>query len=244
MPKKAKDRKRSSCRDENEYTKAAAWAWYQHGAGAPSTLIRESDSQNKQIPASASATTKPSRFKLEANRNSTLQRVSPRPKSFNGFDKSIVGGGQMFESHEDEDVVDSSLLDYYEIVELSRHLEKNLAISVNKSAIHSEKSCFLGDVGDKKKVLQASKSAVVVKKWWTPTMCSLTDVVTPSMGEKERAKRKGKGKERFHGVRQRLQQALVLLPFNTPSHGNGNIRASKHSLESLLKRQPCDRGSP
>ncbi|OMO99238.1 hypothetical protein COLO4_13422 [Corchorus olitorius] len=94
--------------DELAVVKAAAWAWYQHGSGKPmrefdvTTRLEYSDSAS----ASTSTSTRPSRYKLEAMRNSIMSPTINSNES------------------------DSLLLDPYEIQSISKRLFEFSGIKV------------------------------------------------------------------------------------------------------------------
>lgn len=90
-------------RDEMATVKAAAWAWYQRNEGKP--MIREFDFTTR-----ATRTPRPSRYKLEANKNMALSenKVS-KPYAYH-----LLRG--------DQETKLSSLLDPYEIKSISKRI--------------------------------------------------------------------------------------------------------------------------
>ncbi|OMO92477.1 hypothetical protein CCACVL1_06837 [Corchorus capsularis] len=96
--------------DELAVVKAAAWAWYQHGSGCEGKPMREFDVTTRlqySDSASASASTRPSRYKLEAMR----MRNNIMSPTINSNES------------------DSLLLDSYEIQSISKRLNHLIEFS-------------------------------------------------------------------------------------------------------------------
>ncbi|ESQ47316.1 hypothetical protein EUTSA_v10027910mg [Eutrema salsugineum] len=111
--------------DELATVKAAAWAWYQRNEGKP--MIREFDLTTR-----ATRTPRPSRYKLEANKNMNLL-------SENKVSKSCTN----HLLREDQETKLSSLLDSYEIKSISKRIDEG-SLPVNRaSALRNDDHVFL-----------------------------------------------------------------------------------------------------
>lgn len=168
MGKKGKEKRGSITEHEEDYVKAAAWAWYQHGAGAQSKHIEESDIQIKQqFPIER----RPTRFKLEAmgflNSNSNWME-----NSFSILDtvesESVSGCTSFHEMSSvdcETEICGSSLFDYYELVALSKQLELFLWEIGNPTATYRKeqpvgnKSWMHHRLCDKKPKARVTKSS-------------------------------------------------------------------------------------
>ncbi|GAV60474.1 hypothetical protein CFOL_v3_04004 [Cephalotus follicularis] len=114
-----------SSTDELAIVKAAAWAWYQHGAGYERKPMREFDlPRNFRAPA-------PSRYKLEAMgifQNTMEESLSVSPSPIH---------------------TDSLLLDSYEVECISKHLDRYIASSGTKTI----NGLLVGDHGSYKSIM-------------------------------------------------------------------------------------------
>ncbi|XP_010450514.1 PREDICTED: uncharacterized protein LOC104732645 [Camelina sativa] len=91
--------------DELATVKAAAWAWYQRHEGKP--MMREFDLTTK-----AKRTPRPSRYKLEANKNKILSEKRVSKPHTNHLSRG------------DQETKFSSLLDPYEIKSISKRIDE------------------------------------------------------------------------------------------------------------------------
>ncbi|KAL6001324.1 hypothetical protein ACLOJK_007058 [Asimina triloba] len=111
---------KGSIDDEQALVKAAAWAWYQHSAGAGAGCdgravpVREFDGERT----SSKSPCRPSRYKLEAMRRRNTS-ISMAVEEEDGSEAAAVG---LSPTH-----TDMSLLDSYEIESISRQLKRILA---------------------------------------------------------------------------------------------------------------------
>ncbi|GLJ08742.1 hypothetical protein SUGI_0094970 [Cryptomeria japonica] len=124
MWKKGKEKK-GSITEHEDYVKAAAWAWCQHGAGAQSKHVEESNIQTRrQFPIER----RPTRFKLEAmgllNNNNWIENTFAILDTVGSDYVSGCASFHDLSSVECEtEICGSSLFDYYELVALSKQLE-------------------------------------------------------------------------------------------------------------------------
>lgn len=95
--------------DELALTKAAAWAWYQHGSGNG----HNSSFREPELIRPTRSPTHPTRYKLEA-------LLAAESESDSDSDPKISSPGSA-----------NSLFDHYEIERISRHFERLISASAN-----------------------------------------------------------------------------------------------------------------
>ncbi|PON89090.1 hypothetical protein TorRG33x02_151650 [Trema orientale] len=137
-----KKKTRGSTGDESAVVKAAAWAWYQHGSGSDGNATREYDitTRTRQAP-------RPSRYKLEA-------AAAKLAKGGGTSDHNIP-----FDHQESRGAnYNLSLLDAYEIRNISRHFDSLVECSLS-SADHKD-----GNNLRQKETLYGSSIGVLRKK--------------------------------------------------------------------------------
>lgn len=180
----AKKEKRITREEEEEIMKAAAWAWYLHGVGAPTRQVKESN------PRDAQPVSRPSRFKIESLALSDSPTPVFRRRRSMSVDASaeFPGAERVFTR--------SSLLDSYEMAVVSRQLESGLssAISRGKSAAGMSGNSWIergisGDLcnnnrpkvsyGGPKVSYGTPKASRLHKAKRLPAMCGSTDVFVP-----------------------------------------------------------------
>ncbi|CAI9110257.1 OLC1v1010251C1 [Oldenlandia corymbosa var. corymbosa] len=155
--------------DDLAMVKAAAWAWYERGSGSETRTIRESDHLSA-IPRSRRRDPKPTRYKLEAMRNSSSAQekkqvlLTPPPLS------------PVSSNNDSEISVSNSLLDDYEIERISKQLDLYIESSRAEYLISSN-------------VLRSSKNKVA----------SLSESGTSDKRSKPQPKKKKKKKDSSAG---------------------------------------------
>lgn len=172
-----KKEKRITREEEDEIKRAAAWAWYLHGLGAPTRPVKESN------PRAAQPVPRPSRFKMESLALSDSPSPVFRRRRSMSLDASadFPGAERVFNR--------SSLLDSYEMAVVSRQLESGLssAISRGKSAAGMSGKSWIdrgisGDLcnSNRPKVSYGTpKASRSHKAKRLPAMCGSTSVFVP-----------------------------------------------------------------
>lgn len=173
--------------------KAAAWAWYLHGAGATTRPVNESN------PRAAQPLARPSRFKIE----SLALSNSPSHVVRRGRSKSVDTGSD-FRGAEREHSR-SSLFDSYEMGVVSRQLEIGLSDARRKSEKSWIDRGISGDLCNRNppKVSRFHKNKRV------PAMCGSTSAFVP--GEMARVRKSPQHKKWQSGLISGLARKVLVL---------------------------------
>eukprot|EP01018_Ginkgo_biloba_P029073 Gb_27953 [translate_table: standard] len=233
MPKKGKEkeavcsRKGDDNNDDEECVKAAAWAWYLHGCGAPSRVIRECDANYSP----REPLMRPTRFKLEAmaacTNSSNVKLNSPVNRPNIEADLFSESKNYIISLASAKVDLGSSLFDSYEIVALSKQLQNTILWTDAKyrsnrpgfeSLPHHRggKSGFSYNGFAENAWLKQSdgnpkpRSRLSLPKRRTPTLCNSTQVVVSS--EMEIHARKRPYKLRAFGVSSSSSAAAIPSP--------------------------------
>ncbi|GLJ39651.1 hypothetical protein SUGI_0810610 [Cryptomeria japonica] len=126
MWKKGK-KKKGSITEHEDYVKAAAWAWYLHGAGAQS---KHNEEHNMEPREKSLNEIRPTRFKLESmgllNNSSWMKNNFAILDTFESDSDSVTGCTSFRDLSSVEcetKICGSSLFDYYELAALLKQLE-------------------------------------------------------------------------------------------------------------------------
>lgn len=194
----ARKEKKSSREEDEEIVKAAAWAWYLHGAGATTRPVKESN------PRAAEPLARPSRFKME----SLAPSNSASPVVRRGRSKSVDTASDFRVA--ERGYTPSSLFDSYEMGVVSRQLEIGLSDSRRKSEARLSGKSWIdrgisGDLCNRNppKVSRYQKSKRV------PAMCGSTSAFVP--GEMASVRRSPQHKKWQSGLISGFARKVLVL---------------------------------
>ncbi|XWS75376.1 hypothetical protein CRYUN_Cryun01aG0081500 [Craigia yunnanensis] len=130
-------KKQKSCSDKLALVKAAAWAWYQHGSGSEGKPMREFDITRTE------RASKPSRYKLEAIRNNTMEG-SQTPSPIH-TDNSLLDSYEIeIISKRLDDLIEFGGIKFYdELLSIDGDYQKNLVLDSGRKKKSSKLKRFL-----------------------------------------------------------------------------------------------------